>query len=603
LKSFSVNGFRSLVQVDGVPISSPTIVAGHNDGGKTALIDSLSLLVGARSLDEVDRSYLPGTENRCEATHVEGVFELDEWEQAEFALPAEARIRRITDSEGTSLQCWTPVPADERLADLANCKAPELKALVREFGLEPEGTLMADNLAALRTYARANTVGEAWALAPKGLAARLPRILQFDGKAANPDVAVKAALTARFQALAEDPDLRGRLAEIEADVKDRLCAESKSLRDHIMHRCPDLTDVTVDPDISFTHGFRGAPLKISRPHGGPVDLTRSGLGSGRRISLAIWEWTSNLLSEQNSTEDEPIEDGELVAGPVQTIVVYDEPDTHLDYAHQRKVMALIREQSAIPHVNVVVATHSMNLIDGVDIADVVHLKLESGRSVVELLGTEAHGDIDRFLGKIATSVGLRNSVLLHERLFLGVEGDTEQQAFPHLFRLCEGMSLQAAGIALWSCDNNEGALHLARYLHDHERRVRILVDADSRSIPMFRDKRLEHYFGAERHRIVEFVGEPDSVAELEALFPDELWARVANERWARDKPWTAEDFQAARGGKFSSIVQEMLQSGSRTGPGGKPEMMVGLALSLRSPEEVPSQLRDQFREMRELTAE
>lgn len=603
LKSFSVNGFRSLVQVGGVPVKSPTIVAGHNDGGKTALIDSLSFLVGDRRLDEADRSYVPGNEDRCESTDVEGVFELDEWEQAEFALPVEARIRRIARSEGTSLQCWKAVPSDARLSDLTKYKASELRALVLELGLEPAGTLMADNLAALQEYARANTAGQDWVLAPKGLAARLPRLLQFDGKTTNPDTAVKAALTAGFQALAEDSDLKDRLAEIETDVKDRLRTESKSLRDHIMHRCPDLTDVTVDPDISFTHGFRGAPLKISRSHGGPVDLTRSGLGSSRRISLAIWEWTSNLLSEQNASEAEPTQHGEVAAGPLQTIVIYDEPDTHLDYAHQRKVMALIREQSAIPHVNVVVATHSMNLIDGVDIADLVHLKLESGRSVVELLGTETHEEIDHFLGKIAASVGLRNSVLLHERFFLGVEGDTEEQAIPHLFRLCEGMSLQAAGIALWSCGNNEGALHLARYLHDRGRRVRILVDADSRSIAMFRDRRLEQYFGSKRHQIVEFVGEPDGVPELEALFPDKLWARVANERWPRERPWTVEDFQAARRGKFSSLVQEMLQSNSGSGPGSKPEMMVGLALSLQSSAEVPLQLREQFSEMQKLAAE
>ncbi|GLZ42818.1 TOPRIM nucleotidyl transferase/hydrolase domain-containing protein [Actinokineospora sp. NBRC 105648] len=597
-----MNGFRSLVQVKDVPIGSPTIVAGHNDGGKTALIDSLAFLLGVRRLEDVDRSYLSGTEDRCEATDVEGVFSLNDWERTEYSLPAETRIRRIADSESTVLQCWIAVPADTRLADLSKCKAPELKALVQELALEPAGTRMADNLAVLLEHARANTSGEAWTLAPKGLAARLPRILQFDGNAENPDVAVKAALTSRFQAIADDPDLRGRLAEIETDVKDRLCTESKSLRDHIMLRCPDLTDVAVDPDISFTHGFRGASLKISRPHGGPVDLTRSGRGSGRRISLAIWEWTSNLLAEQNSAQDELAEGGAPAVGPVQTIV-YDEPDTHLDYAHQSKVMALILEQSAIPHVNVVVATHSMNLIDGVDIADVVHLKLESGRSVVELLGTETHENIDRFLGKIAASVGLRNTVLLHERFFLGVEGDTEQQAFPHLFRLSEGLSSQAAGIALWSCDNNEGALHLARYLHDHNRKVRILVDADSRTNPMFQDKRLAHHFGPDRGHIVEFVGEPDEVEEFEALFTDELWARVANQQWKRDKPWTADEFHAARGGKFSSIVQEMLQSGSETGPGGKPQMMADLALSLRSPEEVPSQLRQQFHEMRALAAE
>ncbi|GAA3044312.1 hypothetical protein [Actinokineospora globicatena] len=153
-ESFSVNGFRSLVQVKDVPISSPTIVAGHNDGGKTA-------------------------------------FDLDEWEQTEYDLPAETRIRRVAGSEGTVLQSWTSVPADTRLIDLPQYKTTDLKSLVREFGLQPAGARMVNNVAAFREYAKANTSGEAWTPAPKWLDTRMPRLLQFDGNAENPDAAVK----------------------------------------------------------------------------------------------------------------------------------------------------------------------------------------------------------------------------------------------------------------------------------------------------------------------------------------------------------------------------------------------------------------------------
>jgi energy-coupling factor transporter ATP-binding protein EcfA2 len=457
-----------------------------------------------------------------------------------------------------------------------------LVALTRELKLTPESTRKQDCLVALSEYALANTSGQDWIPAPKELVARLPRLLPFDGKIAKPDDAVKAALTARFQTHAKDPDLQGRLTEIEDEVKDRLRTDSKSMCDHIKYRCPDITEVSVEPEVSFNHGFRGAGLRIARNSGGPVDLTRSGLGSGRRISLAIWEWTSDLLSEQNASEANPDEHGEIAPSPLQTIIVYDEPDTHLDYAHQRKVMGLIREQSAIPHVNVVVATHSMNLIDGVDIADVVHLKLEDGLTVVEQLGTESHEDIDRFLGKVAASVGLRNSVLLHERYFLAVEGATEQQAIPELFQVSEKLSLQAAGIALWACGNNEGALHLASYLVKHGRHVKLMIDADSRREKIFQDTSLQMKFGQKVKEIVDFVGEPDGHRELEELFSDELWARVANERWPRGTPWLHEDFQAHRGSKFSYTVQQMLQTQSELGPGGKPAMMHGLAPMPRS---------------------
>jgi putative ATP-dependent endonuclease of OLD family len=230
----------------------------------------------------------------------------------------------------------------------------------------------------------------------------------------------------------------------------------------------------------------------------------------------------------------------------------------------------------------------------------VHLKQNDGQTEVERLGTESHEEIDRFLGKIAASVGLRNSVLLHERLFMAVEGATELQAFPLLFRLSEGLSLQAAGIALWACDNNEGALHLAKYLVEHDRKVMLVVDADSRRIKMFQDTSLARTFGHGTRGVARFIGEDEGFPEFEALFPDELWARAANERWPRDTPWSADDFHMHHTGKFSSDVLQMLKQGSTTGPTTKPAMMVGLALSLRAREEVPQQLREVFEQAREV---
>jgi energy-coupling factor transporter ATP-binding protein EcfA2 len=593
------------MKVEDIPISSPTIVAGHNDGGKTALLASLAFLLGQNDAAEEDRSYVEGPPgSRCESTDTEGLFELDEWEQETFHLPPVVKIRRFANDESSQWECWKSVPQDQRLRNLTQYKLPELVELVRELDLKPASSRKADNLAALEEHARAHSTGEDWTPVPKELVARLPRLLRFDGKAARANDAVKAALASLFQSHVQDPELQGRLHKIEDELKDRLRTESKSLCDHIKHRCPDITEISVEPEISFNHGFRSAELHMTRNSSGPVDMTRSGDGSGRRVALAIWEWNGNLLSQQNASEPNPADLHELMPSPPQTIIVYDEPDTHLDYAHQRKVMELIREQSAIPNVNVIVATHSMNLIDGVDIADVVHLKLIGGYTTVERLGTETHEEIDRFIGKISASVGLRNSVLLHERCFMAVEGDTEQQSIPLLFHRSEGVSLQAAGIALWACNNNEGALHLAKYLFDHGRRVRLLVDADSRRIRMFQDTSLEMKFGLRKEQVVTFVGEPDGHKELEELFPDDLWARVANERWTRSSsPWTAADFAQHRSGKFSSKVQEMLQNDSESGPGGKTAMMHGLALSLHSPDEVPSQLREVFKEIRELAAE
>ncbi|MET8330069.1 AAA family ATPase [Streptomyces sp. NPDC005181] len=624
LNSFSVSGFRSLTEVADIPVSKPTILAGHNDGGKSALLDALAFLLGVRTLSEDDRSYLAtdavgehASPVRCENTSVWGTFTLDAFEQEHFDLPEEVQLqRRAGEDLAPRLEIWGPLPDDDRLRDLSQHLVPALKGLVAEFSLSPASTLKADLVQALREYGRQHASGSDWLPAPVGLDRRMPWFLSFDGKAARPDEAVKTALVGRFQSHMADPELKGKLTALEDDVKERLRIDAKSLCDHIQTRCPDLAEVFVEPDVSFQKGFGGAPLRIARIAGEAVGLDRSGLGSNRRVSLAIWEWTSELLAEEESTAPMTSpDDGEAPEPPpVQTIVVYDEPDTHLDYTHQRKIMQLIREQSAIPNVSVLVATHSMNLIDGVDLSDVVHLKLDNHRTVVERLGAGLLGDdIDEHLGKIAAAVGLRNSVLLHERCFLAVEGETEQRAFPLLFRLCEGLSLQAAGIALWACFNNEGALHLARYLAKKGRTIMLVVDADSRSVSkgIFKTAKLTQFFGPHASRYVKFLGEPDPDApgedqfnELEEIFKDDVWARVANKIWAKNEgTWSAADFAALRGQrKFSEAVKETLQTHSPDGPGGKPEMMYELAMALDNPSDVPEQLRTVFAQLRTLAA-
>ncbi|MEV2248782.1 hypothetical protein [Streptomyces sp. NPDC049970] len=375
LDSFSASGFRSLTQVADIPVSCPTILAGRNDGGKSAVLTALSFLLGVHRLTDEDRTYLQGdgaTGRRCEQTWVEGIFALDEAERVPAELPGTIRIRRIARAGEPA--CWEyfgQQSADTRLRGLDRLLKQPLADLVVEFGLSPASSLKDDLLAAVTSYARTAPQIEQWQPLPKNLETRLPRLLMFGGKDERPDDAMRTALNSCYETHLEDEAFQGQVRQIEAEITQRLEKEADSLCQHIRRHCSEFVGVQVRPEVSFKSGFKRAPLEVSRADGEPVDLTRSGQGSTRRIALAVWEWTSNLLAEAElSSAGEP--DAEA---PTQTIVVYDEPDTHLDYRHQRTVMDIIRKQCALPHVSVMVATHSMNLIDGVDIADVVHLGL------------------------------------------------------------------------------------------------------------------------------------------------------------------------------------------------------------------------------------
>ncbi|MFF4393964.1 hypothetical protein ACFY0G_45870, partial [Streptomyces sp. NPDC001552] len=153
------------------------------------------------------------------------------------------------------------------------------------------------------------------------------------------------------------------------------------------------------------------------------------------------------------------------------------------------------------------------------------------------------------------------------------------------------------------CENNEGALHLARYLVKHRRTVMLMVDADSRTNKLFKDERLRRA-GLDLEKHVSYVGEAEGYNELEELFSDDQWAHAANTHWPRPAPqtWQADDFTAHRDGKkFSARILGMIQNQAEdNSPNGKPAMVYGLASTLTTAQDVPRQLRDIFAHLQQL---
>ncbi len=465
LEEIRVQGFRSLATAAGIPVGKPTILTGANDGGKSSVLEAVAFLLDGRPPTPADHTLVGAgepiadakttAEGRCAECVVEGRFRASEYEIREIGLHAEVRLRRrITIGHAAQLELLTEVPAEPALRRLDKLGLNDLKqlAISRKISSTGKANEKASWLAPLQSFVATQATTNEWMLAPSTMIGRLPRFVLFSSTSEpDPEREAHTALVQAFRQILEDPDVDGPLRTLEARVKADVESRAASLCEHIRTRCPDLTEIAITPDVSFEGGFRGVRLQTGRSEDLGVGLGRSGAGRRRRINLAVWEWTQDLI-----LENAPDSSGLVIA--------YDEPDTHLDYNHQRDLVDLLRDQAAIPGVRVIVATHSLNLIDRVDIGDVVHLRLCNDRTRVERLLHDDDSEIRRYLGQVASAMGLRNSVLLHERCFVGVEGDTEALALPVLFRLVTGMSLPSAGIALLSAGNNESALLVTRFL-------------------------------------------------------------------------------------------------------------------------------------------
>jgi len=57
LESVTIRGFRSIGAELTILVDSPTILAGHNDAGKSAVLDAIAFLLDETKLTDRDRTY------------------------------------------------------------------------------------------------------------------------------------------------------------------------------------------------------------------------------------------------------------------------------------------------------------------------------------------------------------------------------------------------------------------------------------------------------------------------------------------------------------------------------------------------------------------
>ena len=566
LTKLEAQGFRSLKQVK-INFDQLTLLIGGNDAGKSSVLDLLDIVLTSKTPDSDD--FYRASEKDEPVAAIEAVleFRLDrekDEEALQYALDGILRIRRVYTLDGEKTYYWNQYPEDERLRrdDFKGLSAAKQKELIRE--VEPQALEDLDlSNSEKRTkwwnaYAESTPQTQGWKEAPqRGWGSFLPRFYRYSAMDYDdPGNMILDTLRQVFNSVVyedeENQQLTAELKEVRDRAQTAINEKVAELLSYIKKYNDQVQSISYDPIIDFSRGLRAGQFQIDDGRGFHY-LSKTGDGTKRRMFIATVDWDRDVTLEQAAQD--------AVLPPV--IRGYDEPDTNLDYGAQRTmcraISSIVQEEKA--RTQAILCTHSPPMINRVPAQHIRLLSLCDGCTQIEQLEVDGDPEVEAFLCESAQELGITNTLMFYERCFVLIEGETEENALPILYRNIYGHSLLEDGIRPINVQSNGAVKEFLKLLGLNRQELTVVfVDADTRNSQeaklteeVLRSAGFNDEFIAGR---LLYIGHQ----EFEDAFSDEAIARCLQDGWPKSSgEWGPEDITPLREEKkFSKALRKLV---------------------------------------------
>lgn len=156
---------------------------------------------------------------------------------------------------------------------------------------------------------------------------------------------------------------------------------------------------------------------------GEIHIENQGDGIKRQIWFAILKWQSKMITGETRKKH---------------IWCFDEPETHLYPSAQRQLFTTFRDMCA-GEFQILLSTHSTVFIDRTQIQNINEVVVDNGYSFIKKTNN---------VDDVFNALGLQNSDFLFFDKFIAIEGQTDYELIPHLYKLKYGRSLVEDGIQI-----------------------------------------------------------------------------------------------------------------------------------------------------------
>jgi energy-coupling factor transporter ATP-binding protein EcfA2 len=476
LTSLSITNFRCFASLPDIPVHQLTLFIGENDSGKTALIDAVELLLTARAAVTTD--FRKVDDELAAELIIEGRFSLESSDTlpTEFSQDGQTLIlRKVCNAGGTVTEIQGLGFEDPRWNSFETQTATIQRELLGSVGIEP-GSNNSSRSEQFKAAVNENRLPRVPATLPVQfgrIAEHLPRferVSSIDYR--QPDSMVQRVMQGvvdnclRPTNASGERELLAELQTVGERIRSALNEKAREMREILTRHNPKITNIEVSPVIDFAKAVLATSVHLDTGEGlRPV--SRFGEGSKKKLWMGLLDWERQT---------------QLELGDSMTIRAYDEPDVNLDYAAERQLFSTILRttQNEDSRSQALVCTHAMTFVDRAPARSINHINVISdGSRKIEWVNGGDDADIRAFLQGIGQSVGLSNSALFYERAFLVVEGESEENALPLLYRNLFSRTMIEDGIVLinlYTCSAWKGILKVL--LNQRAHLTVMLLDQD-----------------------------------------------------------------------------------------------------------------------------
>lgn len=448
LVSLSVRDFQCYEEINNLPIERLCVFIGENDSGKTALLDAIRILVTNDMPKPADYRLI--TPNGVSETiTISGSFLLDSFDSvpAEFLMPDNRHIEIVkTFSIAGGNKCYVNSTTfeDPRLLTFASLSAEIQKDILVSAGIEPGKN------AAIRVTQFEEGVAEG--VFPKAhglkevrfadLISVLPRFEYISSSNyQQPDTLVQSTLRTALNNCIKpldpqtnQPVLIPELTTAKGMVEQALNTKIKEVGDLIKTYNPKVNDISVESSIDFARSLGPSKLMLDMGLGFQF-IEAFGEGTKKKLWMSLLEWDRITQKEVRNTS---------------IIRAYDEPDVNLDYSAERKLFSNILDITSSPGSSIqsFISTHSMTMVDRAPAKSVYLIQSQDVQRRIEHIKSDNDEQLELFLTTVGRSLGITNSALFYEKAFIVVEGESEENCLPILYKHVYGRALIEDGIVL-----------------------------------------------------------------------------------------------------------------------------------------------------------